>query len=200
MTAVGAMATIGFRRWPPFLELDLLRDPQRVVDLDPKISDGALQIGVAKEDLDGSKVSGLLVDEGCLGSSHRMRSIGARLKANAPDPALNNACILSSGEMGRLTTPAREQVTPSSSLHRWEPCGEGGFRLFSHFELDGTFCLLLDNCRSIPDRASGPKVLNSQSDEVTRAKLAVDREIEQGSSLVAPLISRRTRIDHTFLG
>lgn len=52
-------------------------------------------------------------------------------------------------------------------------------RLLYDFELNGALCLLLDDCCSVPDGGSGPKVLNSQSDEVTRAKLAVDREIEQ---------------------
>jgi len=174
------MATTRSRRWPPSSELDLLRNSQCIVYLDTEVSDSAFQFGVAEQDLNCPEVSGLLVDESRLRSSHRMRSIGARLKANASHPSSNNARILSSREMGQLATPAGEQITPSCSLHRWQPCGEGDLRLFGHFEPERAFRLLLDDRCSVPDRASGPKVLHSQSDEVTRAKLTVDCEIEQG--------------------
>jgi len=36
------------------LGVSLLRDLQRVIDLEPKVSDGALQLGMAEQELDGS--------------------------------------------------------------------------------------------------------------------------------------------------
>ena len=101
-SSIGAMATTRFRRWPPSSELDLLRNSQCVVYLDTEVTDGAFEFGVAEKDLDRPKVSGLLVDKRCLGSSHRMRSVGARFKPNAPDPSLNDARVLSGREVGRL--------------------------------------------------------------------------------------------------
>ncbi len=35
------------------LDLSLLRDLQRVIDLDPKVSNGALQLAMAEQELDG---------------------------------------------------------------------------------------------------------------------------------------------------
>lgn len=70
MSARGALATTGFRRWPPNSELDLLRNSQCVVDLNTEVTPGAFEFGVAEKDLDSAQVSGLLVDESCLGSSH----------------------------------------------------------------------------------------------------------------------------------
>jgi hypothetical protein len=48
MARVGALTTTGFRRRSPLLELDLLCNPQRVVDFDTEISDAALKFGVPK--------------------------------------------------------------------------------------------------------------------------------------------------------
>ena len=36
------------------LDLGLLRDLQRVIYLDPKVSNGAFQLGMTEQDLDGS--------------------------------------------------------------------------------------------------------------------------------------------------
>ena len=40
------------------LDLRLLGDLQGVLQLDPKVSDGALELGVPEEELDGSEVLG----------------------------------------------------------------------------------------------------------------------------------------------
>src|ERR1700687_2267177 len=45
------------------LHLSLLRDLQRVVDLDSEVSDGALQFAMAKEKLDGPEIPGPPVDQ-----------------------------------------------------------------------------------------------------------------------------------------
>jgi hypothetical protein len=52
------------------LELDLFSHIQRVIHLDPEISDCALQLHVTEEDLHGAKVAGLAVDQGRLGTTH----------------------------------------------------------------------------------------------------------------------------------
>ena len=60
MTAIGAMATTGFRRRPPFSELDLLGDPQRDVDFYTEVANCAFQFRVSEKDLDGAQVARLL--------------------------------------------------------------------------------------------------------------------------------------------
>lgn len=46
---------------------------------------------------------------------------------------------------------------------------------------DGSSCLLLNDDRSGPDVRSGDHIANPDLDEVTAAKPAVDRKIDQGS-------------------
>ena len=58
---------------PPGLDFSLFRDLQRVIHLDPKVSDCALQLGVAEQKLDGPQVLGSLVDQRSPGPSHWLR-------------------------------------------------------------------------------------------------------------------------------
>ena len=57
------------------LDLSLLRDFQGIVDLDAKVSDCRLQLGMTKQKLNGPQVLRTLVDQRRLRSAHRMRAI-----------------------------------------------------------------------------------------------------------------------------
>jgi hypothetical protein len=43
-------------------EFDVLRDTQSIVNLDTKIADRAFELGVPKQQLNGSQIASLLVD------------------------------------------------------------------------------------------------------------------------------------------
>ena len=51
------------------LELDLLRQAQRIVDLDPEIADRTLDLGMSEKQLDRSQIAGLAVDLRRLGAT-----------------------------------------------------------------------------------------------------------------------------------
>jgi hypothetical protein len=57
------------------LELDLLGDIQSVIHLNPEISDGALQLRMAEEELHSAQVASLTIDLGSLRAPHRVRAI-----------------------------------------------------------------------------------------------------------------------------
>ena len=59
-----------------WLDLGLLGDLQRVIHLYAEVPDGALQLGVAKQQLNGSQVLRAFVDQGRFRSPHRVRPIG----------------------------------------------------------------------------------------------------------------------------
>jgi len=63
---------------PPVAGLDfrLLRYLQGVIDLDAKVSDGAFQIGMTKQQLYGPQVLRALVDQRSLRPPHRVSAIG----------------------------------------------------------------------------------------------------------------------------
>ena len=61
------------------LHLRLLGDLQRIIDLDPEVADGAFQLRVPEQQLNGPEIPGSPVDQRCLGAPQRMRAIGCRI-------------------------------------------------------------------------------------------------------------------------
>jgi class 3 adenylate cyclase len=70
-----AAAVIG-RRFDPQLLAAVAEDAGDIVDLDPEIPDGALDLRVSEKQLDRSQIAGLAVDLRCLRAAHRMRAVG----------------------------------------------------------------------------------------------------------------------------
>lgn len=70
MTAFGARETTGYCRWSFALKLDLLSDPERVIDLHAEVSDGAFELCVTKQNLDSPEIASLLVNLRRLRSPH----------------------------------------------------------------------------------------------------------------------------------
>jgi hypothetical protein len=52
-----------------FSDVDLLRYGERIIDLDSEIADRTLDLRVAKQKLNCSKISRFLIDQSCLGPS-----------------------------------------------------------------------------------------------------------------------------------
>jgi hypothetical protein len=52
---------------PPFSDVDLLRYGKRIIDLNSEITDCTLDLCVAEQELNCSKISHFLVDQSCLG-------------------------------------------------------------------------------------------------------------------------------------
>lgn len=76
------------------LDFGLLRDLQRVINLDSKVSNGALQLGMAEQYLDGPQVLCAFVDQRCFGPPHRVRTVNRRIQANRSNPLMNNPGVL----------------------------------------------------------------------------------------------------------
>jgi len=70
-----AAARITTRSRDAQLDFSLLGNFQGVIDLDAEISNGAFQLGMAKQELNGPQVLRALVDQRRFGSPHGMRPI-----------------------------------------------------------------------------------------------------------------------------
>lgn len=64
---------------------------------------------------------------------------------------------------------------------------KAGSHVAGDLELDRSPSLLLNDYRASPDLRSGDHIADSDLDQVTAAKLAVDRQIEQGTAPDASL-------------
>src|SRR6185437_4013278 len=84
-------------------ELDLLRQRQGIVDFDPEVTDGALNLRMSEKQLDRSQVTGLTVDLRRLGATQRVCAISAAVHSRALDPAMHDARVFAapSGEADR---------------------------------------------------------------------------------------------------
>ena len=71
------------REGVPRSELDLLRERQGIIDFDPEVTDGALDLGMSGGQLDRSQIAGLTVDLRRLSTAHRMCAIGAAVHPGA---------------------------------------------------------------------------------------------------------------------
>ena len=77
------------------LNLSLLRDLQGVIYFNTEIPNGAFQLGVAQQKLDGPQIFGPLVNECRLGPPHGVRAIDRRIEAGGSNPMMNDPSVLS---------------------------------------------------------------------------------------------------------
>lgn len=59
------------------LDLGVLRERQRIFDIDTEIAHRAFDLGVAKQDLDSPKVASCLLDDGSFRPARRMRAVSS---------------------------------------------------------------------------------------------------------------------------
>jgi hypothetical protein len=79
---------------PAALDLSLLRELERVVNLDAKVPDCALDLAVTEQQLNRSEVLRPLVYQRCFGAAHRMRAIYGRVKSRRARPSMYHPGIL----------------------------------------------------------------------------------------------------------
>jgi len=72
---------------PHFSDIDLLGYGERVITLDSEIANRALNLRVAKQELNRTKISCFLIDQRCSDSAERVCAIGAAVKADQYQPA-----------------------------------------------------------------------------------------------------------------
>ena len=80
-----ALAALGF---------GLLGDLQRIVHLDTEVADGALQLRVTEQKLNGPDVACPALDQGRLGSAHRMGAVRRGIEPNRRHPTPDYVSVL----------------------------------------------------------------------------------------------------------
>jgi hypothetical protein len=133
---------------------------------------------VAEQQLNGAQISGAAVDQGRLGPPHGMRREFQRIEADAADPLRDEARVLARGQMLIGTAAARGQALP------WIPAAGPQIvvqRLPCHLcqlEPNRSTGLPLPHVGAVHGVTVGRHVIDTESDEIAAAQLAVDREVE----------------------
>lgn len=130
------------------LDFGLLRDLQRVVYLDPEVSNGAFQLAMAEQELNGPQVLRASVDQCRLGPPHCVRAINRRIKSDGGNPLMHNTGVLSCRNMGRLGEATRKQALLRFQFCLLDPGGDSGPRRLRQFELHWPLRFSLHNHRT----------------------------------------------------
>jgi hypothetical protein len=99
------------RLCPGTSDINLLCYGQRVVDLNPKVADCALDLRMAEEYLHGAEISGALVDQRRLSAPQRVGAVEARIKPDARYPLRQQASILSCCQASPSASSAKQWLT-----------------------------------------------------------------------------------------
>jgi len=132
---------------PTASDFGLLGDLERVIDLDAKISHGAFELRVAKEELHGSQVPSSPVDQGWLGAPDRVGSVRGRIETDLLHPPIHNSSVLPSAKVRRCAQSAGEQIVVAAERRRLDPYLDGLPRCWGDLELHWPLGLLLKNYR-----------------------------------------------------
>ena len=108
---LGAVAAVGCDQRPVWdggrllpsakrSDVDLLGDAQRVIEFDAEVSDRAVHFGVTKQELNGSEISGLPVDQRRFRPPYGMCSIPAWIEPDRRYPVMNKTRVLSRRDVG----------------------------------------------------------------------------------------------------
>src|SRR5476651_176193 len=109
-----------------------------------------------------------------------MRPKQPRVQSSAPDPLRDKASILAGRHPAFGTTTAREKELARSFVGGLQVAIDGLAGLLAQFKSDRPPSFLLSDRCAIGRVAAGRNILYPDGDDVTAAKLAVDRQIEQG--------------------
>jgi hypothetical protein len=165
---------------PGHSDLDLLGYGKRIVDLDTQIADGAFDLGMAEEQLEGTQISGAAIDKSCLGSPQRMRPKKAWVQSNVGNPHRHKPGILPGCHAPIRVMPVSELKLAwllvsalNITIHRLA-CLLAEFEPYRHPRF-----LLADGrtINSNPMRCDG---LDLEADDITAPEFAVDGKIEHG--------------------
>jgi hypothetical protein len=94
---------------PRYIRRQLVPLSRRVIDLNAQISDGALDLCVAEQELDGPKIAGAPIDQRRLRSSERMSAEKLRFKSDSSNPFRDKPRVLACRHAAALVAAAREQ-------------------------------------------------------------------------------------------
>ena len=165
---------------PGTSDVHLLGDSEGIVHLDSKVANGALDLSMAQQELDGSQVAGSSVDEGSFRPSQRVGAVEGGVQANSGDLAGGEPGVLPSCQRPSGKAAAREEVAAGflgSLLH----VGIDGFPgLLGELEPHRMSGLSLTQRGAIEGYPVRGDVLDPRRDDFAAAQLVVDRQVKHG--------------------
>ena len=95
--------------WGITLDVDFLRNLDRIIDLDTAIAHGAFDLGMPEQELHGSEVTGAPVDKDSLRPAQGERAELSRIEPDAGNPLLYEPCELACCEASLAVSASRKK-------------------------------------------------------------------------------------------
>jgi len=92
------------------LEFDLLSEPKRIVNFHPEMAYGRFDLCVSEQELYRPQVAGLPIELRDFGSTQRVSAEPAVVQPDVADPPVDDASVLSCGDVSAPASTAPEQV------------------------------------------------------------------------------------------
>jgi hypothetical protein len=118
---------------------------QCILNIDAEIPDCVLNLGMAKQDLDRSKVTSCLIDHGSLRSPKGMRAVILPTQPDSSDPLINQSGVLPSAEMIVVVDSTGKGIVIDCTSPPLKPAKQACSDLGRNLELYGTSSFLLDD-------------------------------------------------------
>jgi len=157
----------------------MLRQFQRILYVDPEVTDRVLDLGVSKQNLDRAKIASRLVNHCSLRASKRMSSVVLTPQPNGRHPLVNQPGILWSAEVIGVVDSTGKRIVIDSSSPTLKPGKQACPDLGRNLELNWTSSFLLDDHGTSTNFLACDERPNFDLDEIATSELAVDSEIEQ---------------------
>lgn len=159
--------------------LGVLGKGKCVFHIDAEIADRVLDLAMAEQDLDGTQIAGCPVDDRCLRSAERVRTVFTSDQTDPCHPFIDKPGVLASAEMPITIDPTGEDVVVHRAAPPLQPSQQAGASVWKQLELNRSACFLLHDNRSRSDLPTADKVADPHLHQVAASEFAVDRQIEQ---------------------
>jgi hypothetical protein len=159
-------------------DINLFRYCERIVNFDTEIVDCAFDLRMTEQQLNRTEITGPAVDEGRLCAAERVRPEEVRIQANARNPTRDKASVLTCRQRPVVAHVAGEQELTRPFSSDTDVRVDSLPRLLGQLESNRSAGLLLANGRTIDHMSTRRNIFDLQTDEITAAQLAVDREVK----------------------
>lgn len=161
------------------LNFDTLCQEQSVFDIDTKIADRILDLGMTQQNLDCPNVAGGPIDHRGFCPPKRVRSVFGLPKTNCSHPFINQAGILARAHVSGVVDSAGKEIFDRGAAPSLQPCQQCRSHIGGEFELHWSIGFLLDDDRAIADVGTGNHIANPDLHQIAAAQLTIDGEIEE---------------------
>jgi hypothetical protein len=133
----------------------LLRNFQRIIDLNAEVANGAFELGMAEQKLHGGQILRAFIDQCGLSAPHGALPIYGRAQSCGCHPLVGNLSELTHRDMLRCSEPAVKQVSVWRKMFAFYPRGHRQTGRLSQSKLYRSLRVALNNHGALGSSAYG---------------------------------------------